>query len=357
MAWDIVDHLAARHRVAFIGEAVPDGLPDGVEFIPTHTRKSLPRALAPLEFRRAAARRLKACSPGASLSLGAVAPVTDVLWIHSVHRAWLAVARGVPVGPFFAPGKLRYAMPRHLVLLSMERAYLKHPSRAIICTSAREVSDLVDLYGVDPAITTVLPSPYDPQLFNIQRRATDRTAARMRMGVRTDEIVLIFVANELHRKGFAQVLSALAMVEDDRLSLHVVGRTAPTRYRATIERLGLKGHVRYHGPTNDVGWWLAGADMLVLPTQYEPFGLVIVEALASGVPVITSRLAGAAVAVQEGVTGFLQDDPHDASELAALIKLATAVDLKGWGSVAAGSVDRFRRDHVMPRVERILLGD
>jgi UDP-glucose:(heptosyl)LPS alpha-1,3-glucosyltransferase len=245
-------------------------------------------------------------------------------------------------------------MPRHLALLTTERAYFRHPPRTIICTSLREVADLADLYGVDPATATVIPNPYDPQLFNIGRRTTDRAAARRRMGVSAGEIALLFVANELHRKGFAQLLSALAIAADERLTVHVIGRTAPTGYRGTIRRLGLEERIRYHGPSNDVGWWLAGADLLVLPTQYEPFGLVIVEALASGVPVITTRLAGAAEAVQDGVTGLLQDDPGDPSELADLIVRATAADLEGWGRVAAGSVGEYRRDRVLGRVERLL---
>jgi UDP-glucose:(heptosyl)LPS alpha-1,3-glucosyltransferase len=354
VAWDLMDHLAGRHRIAFIGEAIPDGLPEGVEFLPVRRRRRLPHALAPVEFRRAAAERLRASSPHTSLSLGTVSPVTDVLWVQSVHRAWLRVARGVPVGPAVAPGRLRYAMPRHLALLAIERAYFRHPPRTIICTSLREVTDLADLYDVDPTTATVIPNPYDPQLFNFERRTIDRGAARLRMGASAGEIALLFVANELHRKGFAQLLSALAIAADDRLTVHVIGRTAPSGYRRMIQRLGLEGRVRYHGPTNDVGWWLAGADLLVLPTQYEPFGLVIIEALASGVPVITTRLAGAAEAVQNGATGLLQNDPADPSELAGLIERATSADLEEWGRIAAGSVGEYRRDRVLARVERIL---
>lgn len=351
-----MDHLAGRHRVAFIGDRAPDGLPRDVEFLPTQRLRNVPRSLTPVEFRRAAAARLEACSPRSSLSFGTAAPVTDVLWVQSVHRAWLQVARSVPIGPVAAPGKLRYALPRHLALLALERAYFKHPPQQIICTSVREVADLIRLYGIDAATATVLPNPYDPQLFNIERRTTDRIAARDRMGAHADDIALLFIANELHRKGFAQALSALSLIRDERLALHVVGRTAPDRYRRTIRELGLEARVRYHGPTNDVGWWLAGADLLVLPTQYEPFGLVIIEALASGVPVITTRLAGAADAVQDGVTGLLQDDPEDPYELAGLITRATAADLDVWGEAAARSVNDYRRDRVLPRVDAILFG-
>jgi len=74
------------------------------------------------------------------------------------------------------------------------------------------------------------------------------------------------------------------------------------------------------GPTHDVAQLYAAADAFVLPTRYEPWGLVIVEALGTGVPAVTTRLAGAAVAVREGETGRLLDDPEDPAELAAAIE-------------------------------------
>jgi UDP-glucose:(heptosyl)LPS alpha-1,3-glucosyltransferase len=288
--------------------------------------------------------------------MGVVAPPADVLWVHSVHRAWIRASRSVPVGRISAPAQLRYVMPRHLSLLALERQYFRAAhARAIICTSHREVADLAEIYGVDPAITCVLPSPFDPEMFNADRIATCRAEARARLGVEDGGVALLFVANELHRKGFAEALAALAEVGDDRLSLHIVGRTPPTGYSATIARLGLTHRVHYHGATDDVGWWLAGADLLLLPTQYEPFGMVIVEALASGVPVITTSVAGASEAVQHGVTGLIQQDPYDVSELASLIRTAVAADLKAWGRRAAVSVGVYRRDNVMARVEEILL--
>jgi UDP-glucose:(heptosyl)LPS alpha-1,3-glucosyltransferase len=342
--------------VVFVGRSAPDGLPENVGFLQTSADRLVPHSLSPLSFRRAALQHLQDLAPLATLSLGAVAPATDVLWVQSVHRAWLRVARRVPIGRISVPPEIRYVMPKHLVLLAMEDQYFRRSRpRAIICTSRREVDDLAELYGVDPAITTVLPNPFDPQMFNIGRRADCRTEARARLGVGDDGIALLFVANELHRKGFAQALAALAMVDDDRLTLHLIGRTPPTAYDAIIDRLGLAGRVRYHGATDDVGWWLGGTDLLLLPTQYEPFGLVIVEALASGVPVITTRVAGAAEAVQHGVTGLIQDDPYDVSELASLIRIAVAANLVEWGERAATSVDAYRRDHVMARVEEILL--
>jgi UDP-glucose:(heptosyl)LPS alpha-1,3-glucosyltransferase len=246
-------------------------------------------------------------------------------------------------------------MPRHRMLLAMESQYFRHGHpRHILCTSEREVDDLARLYQVDPAVATVVPNPFDPERFNAERRTRDRTDARRDLGIAHDDLAMVFIANELHRKGLGQTLEAMARTGDPRMTLHVVGKAGLGPYQATIRRLGLDHRVRYHGPTGDVGWYLAAADLMVLPTQYEPFGLVIVEALASGVPVITSRLAGASVAVRHGRTGLILEDPYDVEELAGLLTTAGLVDLEAWGQEAASSVAPYRRNHVMGQVERIL---
>lgn len=298
---------------------------------------------------------LGALRPGVAVSMGAVTPPTEVLWVHSVHRAWLEAARTVRVGRLTVPAATRFAMPRHRVLLAMESEYFRTARpRRILCTSDREVADLARYYGIDPGLTTVVPNPFDPVRFNRGRRERERSASRQELDASPDDRVLLFVANELHRKGLAQLLEAMAVVGDRALHLHTVGRAPLDPFRALIERLGLVGRVHEHGPSADVGRQLAGADLLVLPTQYEPFGLVIIEALATGVPVLTSRLAGAAAAVRPGRTGLLLDDPYDVEELAALLAEASAADLEHWGREASTSVDGYRRDHVLGQVESLL---
>ena len=96
---------------------------------------------------------------------------------------------------------------------------------------------------------------------------------------------------------------------------------------------------------------------MVLPTQYEPFGLVIVEALASGVPVITSRLAGASEAVRDGRTGLILEDPYDVARARRPVGQGrSAPTWRPGAGKPSSSVDPYRRDRVMERVERILFG-
>ena len=354
VCWDLLEYLAPRHESAFVGTSAPEGTPVGVRLV----QVAGPVEPGPLGMyaRRSRMRdALSSLAPKVTVTMGSVVPPGDVLWVPSVHRAWLEAARTIHMGRFEVPAGVRFLMPRHRILLAMESEYFRrsHP-RDILCTSNREVEDLHRLYGVDPALTTVVPNPFDPERFNLERRQRHRAEARSELGIEEGELAVMFIANELQRKGFGQALEAMSLMGDERLTLHVVGKAGLGPYQSLIRRLGLAERVRYHGPSTDVGWHLSAADLMVLPTQYEPFGLVIIEALASGVPVVTTRLAGAAEAVQHGRTGLILEDPYNVEELAGLLAVAEQADLEAWGRDAAASVGSYRRDQVMERVAGIV---
>lgn len=350
IAWDLCHHLLRRGRsVAFVGESVADGLDPAVH---VERVSPSPRLPAPLAFRGAAARALATLRPRNTITLGANCPPGDICMVQSVHRSWLRSARTVPVAGREVPAAVRYLMPRHQVLLGLEQAYFRSQRpRAVLCCSSREAEDLERLYGVSPARLHVVPNGFDPSVFHVGRRA-DRDAVRRTMAVADGDVVLLLMANELHRKGFGPLLRALALLGDTRVHVAVVGKADITPYGAEIARLGLGDRVAWHGPTDDAAAWYAASDLLVLPTQYEPFGLVIVEALATGLPVLTTRLAGAADAVVPDVNGLLQDDPHDAEELARLLARALAPSvLPSWAAAASESVARFSQHTVFQQVE------
>jgi UDP-glucose:(heptosyl)LPS alpha-1,3-glucosyltransferase len=352
--WDVLDYLGPRYETAFVGTFAPEGTPPGVRLVPVGGPVQ-PGPLGMLTRWSRTGKVLAELSPQVTITFGSVVPPGDVLWVPSVHRAWLEAARTVDVGPVKVPAQLRFVMPRHRVLLAMESRYFRrsHP-RHVLCASDQVIDDLGRLYDVDPALCTVVPNVIDPGRFNPDGRSQNRPQVRRQLGIGEHEVALMLVANELHRKGLAQLLEALAITGDPRLTLHVVGKAGLGPFRPTIERLGLAGRVLYHGASDDVSRQLAAADLLVLPTQYEPFGLVVVEALACGVPVLVSRLAGASVAVDNGRTGLILEDPYDVHELAALLEEAASADLDEWGRAAAGSVDSYRRDQVLNRVMEII---
>jgi UDP-glucose:(heptosyl)LPS alpha-1,3-glucosyltransferase len=117
----------------------------------------------------------------------------------------------------------------------------------------------------------------------------------------------------------------------------------------------LAGRLHWHGASSDVARFHAAADVFALPTTYEPFGLVIIEAMASGLPVITSGLAGAAVAIAEGNNGLLLDDPRDAEQLAQHLRaLLDAGERDRVGQAAAASVADYEWQQVFTRAEKLI---
>ncbi len=266
-------------------------------------------------FSRHCARALAGSKLDVFNSHGVVCPGDGVHWVHSVHRAWLERCR--EFRPPFSLGRFRQRInPLHPVLLRMEETHFRRRRyRRLLATTEVVKSDLARLYDVPPGDVTIIPNGFAPAEFNPQRRLERRAAMRARLGLREDEVALLFVANELARKGYGTILEALRLGGSDRFRVLVVGRVSEKQTMREARRHGVAEQVIYCGPTGDVSAFHSAADAFVLPTQYEAFALAILEALGSGLPVVTTRIPGAMNAIQPGVNGYLIDDPRSGEQL------------------------------------------
>jgi UDP-glucose:(heptosyl)LPS alpha-1,3-glucosyltransferase len=109
-----------------------------------------------------------------------------------------------------------------------------------------------------------------------------------------DATVWLFAGSGWRRKGLDIAISALARVADATTQLWVAGRDDPRRWRRLARREGVAGRVQFLGERGDLERYYAAVDGLLLPTRYDAFGLVCLEAAAAGLPVVTNRRAGAA---------------------------------------------------------------
>ena len=272
-----------------------------------------------LSFARQAKRELAALPPGTvHAAFGVQSPPGGVMWVPSVHKAWLEASKTQRDWR----GRLKQkANLNHPALLKLERDYFAgRRYRKLIALTDQVKADLMRFYAVPAEDIAVLPNGYSATEFNTQRALEHRAVMRQKLGYASEAKVVIFVANELERKGFGPLIRAVALLQDPNVFLLAVGRLNPQAYAEEIRRLDLASRVQFTGPSNDVALFYAAADVFALPTQYEAWGLVIVEALACGLPVVTSRLAGAAITVQDGVTGSLLDNPNDPAEIAAKLR-------------------------------------
>lgn len=355
VVWEAAHFLRRSHDVTVVtGEANP--LPPDVSVRIVPYRRGGP--LAPVHFRHQARKALSAVSSDRVVSFGANCPSGDVLVVQSVHKAWVQRGGSVRFGRALVPGAARWLLPRHLVFLGLENRWIEAArSRQFIAVSEGVAEDLVGLYGVELTRIAVVPNGFSPEQCSPERRRMLRPDWRARLSLAESDVALLMVANEWHRKGLGTVLEAMSLCANPELKLILVGRQEPSSYEGQVRRLGLTGRVAWYGPTDDVALYHAAADLFVLPTTYEAFGTVIVEALASGLPVVTSRLAGAAAAVLHGANGLLLEHPRDAAELASQITSALRPGvLAAWSAAAPSSVTNYSWPAVMRRLEDIVIG-
>jgi UDP-glucose:(heptosyl)LPS alpha-1,3-glucosyltransferase len=167
----------------------------------------------------------------------------------------------------------------------------------------------------------------------------------------------LMVANEWHRKGLGVVIEAVARLPDRRIRIDLVGRRDPVDYRPIAARLGLADRLHWHGATSDAGRFFAAADVFVLPSVYDPFPLVVFEAMATGLPAVVSKLAGSASAIDHGTSGLVLDDPRDADELSANLKLLLDPDRRAeMGAAAATAVEGYEWGRVLARLDSLVFG-
>jgi D-inositol-3-phosphate glycosyltransferase len=193
----------------------------------------------------------------------------------------------------------------------------------LVANTAEEARQLVDFYGADPRRTLVIPPGVDLQVF----RPGDQQRARQRIGVPADAVVLLFVGRIQPLKAPDMLLHAAArMLADDpalraRLQVLVVGAPSgsglaePQRLQELAVALGVTDVVRFLPPqrSEELADHYRAADVAVVPSHNESFGLVALEAQACGTPVVAAAVGGLCTAVDDGVSGLLVAgrDPDD----------------------------------------------
>ena len=218
------------------------------------------------------------------------------------HRAYLATRERASRGLY------------HRVVLTLERStFARTPS--VVAISRMGAAEIADLHAVPPRRLSTIYNGVDLERFHPRNRARHRGGARAEAGIPEGAWLVAFVGSGFERKGLATAIEALAAVDDTSTRLVVVGKGEPAAYVQAAGQLGLAGRIVWLGPREDIERWYAAADAVVLPTRYEPFGNVHLEALASGVPVVTTTRAGGSELIEPGQNGSVVS-PGDAPGLA-----------------------------------------
>jgi glycosyltransferase involved in cell wall biosynthesis len=166
----------------------------------------------------------------------------------------------------------------------------------------------------------VIPYGVDTKQFHPALRLALRAEARSHWRFRENEFVILLIGNDWGTKGLDTLLEAVAPLSDLPFRLLVVGSDEPGAFRGRAIQLGIQGRCDWEPPRREVLDFYAAADVYVSPSREDSFGLPVAEAMACGLPVITSVLAGVSDYIQDGVDGFVLSDPRDAQVLAQLLR-------------------------------------
>lgn len=257
------------------------------------------------------------------------------------HRSYLEQAHALDRPAWLRP--LLRRLPYQLVKARIEeRALCAGPRLRVIANSGMVRDDLAFRYGLPPSAVHVVPNGTDLQRFRPPLPG-ERAALRAEFGLAPEAEVALFLGTGYARKGLEATLRALALLASarPRLRLLVVGRERrPAFWRGRARRLGVEHAVLWLGPRSDPERLYRAADVLVLPTAYDPAANSTVEALASGLPVVTSSSNGAGE-ILDAATGSVLPAPVHPGDVAEA--LAAWLDRRGQPAVAAACRSRAER--------------
>ena len=197
------------------------------------------------------------------------------------------------------------------------RQYLGEHRPLIVVNSNMVRRHFVRYYSVAEDDIHVIRAAIDPNRFTEHDRPRRRLEWRQHWGIDPAETVALFAAMNYRLKGLEPLLHALRHLADQsRFRLLVIGNPRTQRYECLAHRLGVASQIIFAGHCMEMRNAYFAADFLVHPTFYDPCSLVVLEALACGLPVVTSRFNGASELLSPPSEGYIVDDPHDAERLA-----------------------------------------
>ena len=223
-----------------------------------------------------------------------------------VHAAWLA-HRARALNPLQRLAQ-RWS-PYHRYVLGAEKAMFEHPAlRAVICNSQMVADEIVQYYGVERGKLHVIYNGVDTDDFHPRLAALHRADVRKSLGIPEATPLLLYVGSGYERKGVPLLLRAFVEAANSGAHLLVIGADRKLNaIRRLARRLGIAGNAHFLGPVKDVRPYYGAADAFVLPTQYDPCPNAALEAMACGLPILTSFGCGAKEWVRDGVNGWVID--------------------------------------------------
>jgi UDP-glucose:(heptosyl)LPS alpha-1,3-glucosyltransferase len=270
-----------------------------------------------------------------------------------VHREWLKQrARILPA----LSGKALWLSPYHRYTMRAEKEMFESDHlRAVICNSKMVRDEILDYFDIAPEKMHIIYSGVDTDRFhpNCKQNAPE---IRKSLNLSPHDRVFLFVGSGFERKGLKTLLKAISLLPDTAKAVIIGEDKHRGRYEEYASRLGMRERVKFLGRKKEVIPYYGVADAFVLPTLYDPFPNVVLEAMACGLPVLTSTKSGGAEVIESGVEGYVHDalDYQGFSE--SMLKLMDRSHSNACGEAARKKIEPFTLDRMAENLNKLYSG-
>ncbi|ADO76423.1 glycosyltransferase family 4 protein [Halanaerobium praevalens] len=190
--------------------------------------------------------------------------------------------------------------------------------KKIVAVSQMVKDDIIKLYDVPADDIIVNHNGVNLEKFNLNNKDKFSQAIRKKHNFTKNDYVLLFLGTGFKRKGLKYVLEALKNLENAKLM--IVGKGDIDKFKSKAEELSVLDRCRFIGPVREVEKYYAAADVFVFPSTYDPCANVTLEAMASGLPVITTEDNGASGVIDKNQNGYILEVADDVKKMVEYIK-------------------------------------
>jgi len=235
--------------------------------------------------------------------------------------------------------------PRRLVLGYLERKLFVDGGCKIIMTNSQLVKgQIVEHYKVDTKKIKVIYNGVNTLRFHTGVRERYSTSVRAKYGIGRDELVFLIISNDFKLKRVDLILKAMALLKKKGVRLLVIGNDKQRPYQRWARKNNLEKQVLFLGPKENIERYYAASDIFILPTIYDAFANVCLEAMACGLPVITSVTNGASELIQDGKHGYVLNTQEPDELVRRIEALEPLSERSRMGKDAAARAKRFTMD-------------
>lgn len=252
---------------------------------------------------------------------------------------------------------------RYRHFAAFERAVFEQgkPTKLLMLTD-KQIADFRKHYATEAERFFILPPGIYPDRKYSNQIPDAREIYRRKNQIDSQQFLLLQVGSDFGRKGVDRSIEAVAALPAElrsKVTLYVVGQDKPGRFAQLAKRLGISGCVHFFAGRNDVAELMAAADLLLHPAYQEAAGIVLLEAITAGLPVITSSVCGYAHYIRDAACGDVIDEPWRQETLnAALINALGNKALRdAWADNARHYADTQDLYSLPDKAADIIIGD